>query len=158
MTTLVTRAMLMDPSWDARAHILDTIAKSVGTNGHAVDFVPVCDPMQPLAEKTGVRVFGPDYLLAIFDRAGQKTSSNIYVPNGYIEDRVQGKVGLVIGIGPLCKGEEYLEWFGGHPPKLGDWVISSIREGISYLLGDQPVKSIEYKYIRMASGRPDIVQ
>ena len=87
MTTLVTRAMLMDPSWDARAHILDTIAKSVGTNGHAVDFVPVCDPMQPLAEKTGVRVFGPDYLL-----------------------------------------------------------------------GDQPVKSIEYKYIRMASGRPDIVQ
>jgi len=145
----------MSKDYDPRSLILDKLENRFGiTNSAPAVFE---DRMQPLATKAGIRVFGPDYLLAVYDRAGQKTRSNIIVPKEYIEDKAQGKVALVVGIGPLCQGEEYENWFGGHPPQIGDWVVTSIRDGLSFLVDDITMKLVEYKYLRMTTVEPDIV-
>lgn len=113
--------------------------------------------VQPLAQKVGIRVFGPDIMLMIYERAGQYTSGKVYVPEAYLEDKIQGKIGLVCGIGPLCRGPEYEQWFGGEPPKLGDWMMTSIRDGYTFVVGGIVMKSVEWKYLRLATWHPDLI-
>jgi len=113
--------------------------------------------MQPLAVKAGLRIFGPDCLVMIFDKSGQYTSGKIYVPDAYLEDKVQGKMGLLCGMGPLCKGPEFDEWFGGKPPRLGDWVMTSVRDGYTFVVGGIVMKSVEWKYLRLSVFDPSMI-
>jgi|SRR5215472_6626810 len=150
--------MRMSRDYDPKAKIIEQLEGVVGPKGWIVDSDATgMERMQPLAEKVGIRVFGPDYLLAVYDRAGQYTAGRIFVPDKYLEDKVQGKVALVVGIGPLCQGEEFMQWFGGKPPGLGDWVVTSIRDGLTFLVGGVTMKLVEWKYLRMTSFEPDLV-
>jgi hypothetical protein len=74
-----------------------------------------------------------------------------------MEDKIQGKVSLVVGIGPMCKGQEYLDWFNNQPPQLGDWVVTSVRDGLTYMVGGLVMKLVEWKYLRLATLEPDMV-
>ena len=150
--------MRMSRDYDPKAVIVKQMEDAVRSRGWIIDSpLDGIDRMQPLAEKAGIRVFGPDYLLAIYDRSGQYTAGKILVPPAYLEDKVQGKVALVVGIGPLCTGPEYENWFGGHPPRIGDWVMTSIRDGLTFLVGGVAMKLVEYKYLRMCTLEPDLV-
>lgn len=113
--------------------------------------------MQPLAARIGIRVFGPDILLMIYEKSGQYTSGKVFVPEAYIEDKVQGKIGLICGIGPLCEGPDYERWFGGKTPKLGDWMMTSIRDGYTFVVGGIVMKQVEWKYLRLATLYPDVI-
>lgn len=115
------------------------------------------DRWQPLKAMAGIKVWGPDYLLMVYDRSGQYTSGKVLVPDAYLEDKVQGKISLVCGVGPLCKGPEYEDWFGNDPPKVGDFVMTSIRDGITFLVGGIVFKLVEWKYLRLCTVHPDMV-
>ncbi len=120
----------------------------------------IIDEVSPFLEKTGIRTFGADVLIAVFSRAGFKTAGGIVVPMGYQEDRYQGITGLILSMGPMCceeKSPGYLDWFGDRPPKVGDWIGFSVRDGISVLLGERPVRFIEWKYLRFPTNVPDLV-
>ena len=118
------------------------------------------DKVTPLMQETGLRTVGGDVLLAIFCRNGYKSAGGVIVPTGYTEDRWQGVVCLVVGIGPLCCEERspgYNDWFGGNPPQLHDWVGISVRDnGITYLLDDVPIRQVEWKYLRFLCDVPDL--
>ena len=148
----------MSRDYDPKELIIKQLEGVLGPRGWGVDSpLTGIDRMQPLAEKAGIRVFGPDYLLAVYDRAGQYTAGRLLVPDAYLEDKVQGKVSLVVGIGPLCAGPEYDAWFQGHAPQLGDWVVTSIRDGLTFLVGGVTMKLVEWKYLRMCTFEPDLV-
>jgi co-chaperonin GroES (HSP10) len=118
------------------------------------------DQLTPWLDKLNMRITGPDVLIGTYDRSGQKTAGGLYVPDNYNEDRVQGKTGLVIQLGPLCNREnqEFLDWFGGNPPKVGDWVGYSIRDaGVSMIIGTNSCVLREFKYIRFVVEQPDLV-
>lgn len=155
----VGRAIKMLDDRDPKGKLIETFETSLKPWGYTLDddtLVGV-ERMQPLASKVGVRVFGPDYLIAIYERSGQYTGGKILVPDSYLEDKVQGKIGLVVGIGPLCKGPEYEDWFNGHPPQLGDWVMTSVRDGLTFIVGGIVMKLIEWKYLRLTTLDPDLV-
>jgi hypothetical protein len=73
---LVEKSIRISQDYDPKALILDKLSDQTGF----IEYDPtasVTDRMQPLTDKTGIRVSGPDYLLAIYDRAGQKIASGL---------------------------------------------------------------------------------
>jgi co-chaperonin GroES (HSP10) len=117
------------------------------------------DKINRLIESTGLRPFGHDVLIAVFERKNLRTAGGLYYPDNAKEDRFQGVSGLIIAMEPMAsdKSPDFYDWFGGNPPKVGDWIGFSTRDGISFLLGDVSCRLIEYKYLRYSLTRPDLV-
>lgn len=161
MALMPARVTRMEFRRDPRDVFVEKIEQHAAEFGLVVDSAEEgFDRLQPLARKMGLRVSGPDVLMAIFDRSGQYTSGKVLVPETYIEDRAQGKVGLIIALGPLCRGPDFEEWFGGPTlvPQIGQWWTASIRDGFSYLFGPGIViRELEWKHVRMHVERPDLV-
>lgn len=114
------------------------------------------DEVRPYLEKTNIRAVGEDVLIAMYNRAGKQTAGGIYIPEANDEDNFQGKVGLILSLGPLCKGAQWDAWFGDEPPKVGDWIGVSVRDGMSFLLGQRVCRLVEWKYLRFPTAVPDL--
>lgn len=120
----------------------------------------ILDDLKPYMERARPRPVGHDVLLAMYDRAGKRTAGGIIIADNNREDQFQGKVGLVLGLGPMCSDElspGYSEWFGGNPPKTGDWVAVSVRDGVSILIGKTMCRLVEWKFLRLQTLAPDTV-
>ena len=125
---------------DARKHILEKLEADL--------------------ERSRLRPVGKDVLIAVFDRSGQKTAGGLWVPETSDEDKFQGKVGLVLKLGPLCNeaySPGYDRWFAGEPPQVGDWVGMKINDGVTVTLGTTVCRFVEWDYIRFLSDVPDLV-
>jgi co-chaperonin GroES (HSP10) len=60
----------------------------------------------------------------------EKTPGGIIKPdNTLLENRFQGKVGLVIKLGPLAFKDDNIAKFGGVDVEVGDWVFYSASDG-----------------------------
>ncbi len=117
------------------------------------------EALRPFLEKTEIRPFGHDVLIAVYNRAGEKTSGGIYIPDNDREDEFQGITGLIMAMGPLASDSnpEFNAWFGDAPPKVGDWIGFNVRDGISFKVGKTACRLIEWKYLRFATLSPDAV-
>lgn len=171
---LATQVVRMSREYDPRSVIIqqieDTAKSTLKVRGREfalnVDMHGV-DRVQPLITHLGIEITGPDILLAVYDRSGQYSAGKILVPPAYMEDKIQGKVAMVMGIGPLCElnetdpnardHAEYMNWFRGRPPRVGDWWVTSIRDGLTFLVGDVVMKLVEWRYLRMRTAEPDLV-
>ncbi len=100
------------------------------------------DPKTSLMDKYSeiikdVPIYGASVLVAIYRRP-EKTKGGIIVTSGNLdEDLYQGKVGLVIKIGPYPPDEDDLKYFNGKPPQIGDWVVFKASNGTSFGLLDR---------------------
>ena len=92
----------------------------------------------------GLTPTGADVLLVMYERVGQggesKTQGGIIIPEMQggtaTEDKYQGKVGLVVKLGPLAFKEDDTHKWGDTVPKIGDWVLVNVGETYSF---DVPV-------------------
>lgn len=89
------------------------------------------DPREVILRKAGdlssVEIFGNDILVAIYRRP-EKTKSGIILTDRHLEEDVhQGKVGLVLKMGPTC----YLDDDGNkfRDINVGDWVVFRPSDG-----------------------------
>ncbi len=117
------------------------------------------DKIRPWLDRSGIRAVGQDVLIAVYDRAGQESKGGIVLPETYLEDRLQGKIGLVLDLGPMCCEDccpGYDAWFGGKPPRCGDWVGINTRDGMAFLLKDMTFRLVEWKYLRFMLTAPDL--
>jgi hypothetical protein len=112
--------------------------------------------VQPFLDKTRIRAFGDDVLIAVYDRSGKQTAGGLWIAETNEEDKFQGKVGLILSMGPLCEGPEFDAWFGDDPPKVGDWIGVNIRDGMAMLLGKTTCRLVEWKYLRFPTAVPDL--
>lgn len=103
----------------------------------------------------GLTVTGCDVLLAMYERVGQgerRSIGGIIIPDtkggAATEDKYQGKVGLVVAMGPLAFKEDETHRWGNVVPNVGDWVLINVNESFSF---DVPVYSNSAKRI----GSPD---
>lgn len=171
---LAAQVMRMSRDYDPRALIIQQIEETAKSTlkVRGRDVVLSSDAqgverVQPLLSWLGIEITGPDILLAVYDRSGQYSAGKILVPPSYMEDKIQGKVAMVMGIGPLCElyetdpssqyYAEYNEWFRCKPPRIGEWWVTSIRDGLTFLVGDVVMKLVEWRYLRMRTAEPDIV-
>lgn len=99
------------------------------------------DPKKLLMDKYSrtvedLSIYGDSLLVAIYRRP-EKTKGGILLSNEYLdEDLYQGKVGLVLKVGPYPADEMDLKWFNGRLPQVGDWVTFRASDGISFGLLD----------------------
>ncbi len=119
----------------------------------------ILDELRPFLDKTNIRPFGHDVLIAVYNRAGQKTKGGLELPDNYRTDEFQGITGLIIAMGPLASdaNPEFLPWFGGKPPKVGDWIGYSVQDGKMFQVGSVVCREIEWKYLRFGTDAPDLV-
>ncbi len=75
------------------------------------------------------------------------------------EDEFQGITGLILAMGPLASdaNPDFGPWFGGTPPRVGDWIGFNVRDGTRIKLGGTTCRLIEWKYLRFATLMPDSV-
>lgn len=89
------------------------------------------DPREIILRRTGglegVEVFGNDMLVAIYKRPEKTKLGIILVDNTRSEDVHQGKVGLVLKMGPTCFLDEEGSKF--RDIKEGDWVVFRPSDG-----------------------------
>ncbi len=103
----------------------------------------------------GVKVLGADLLMAIYVRP-EKTASGIYVADvTRKEDIYQGKVGLVLALGPLAFVEDETHKFGGVVPKVGDWIAVRVGDTFQLSLGQQACRLVQDVNVRAILDAPD---
>lgn len=97
----------------------------------AVAMLHEIDPKQAILDKvgdlSGVDVFGSRMLIAIYKRP-EKTKSGIILTDATRKEDVhQGKVGLVVKMGPFC----YVDAEGNkfRDIEVGDWVVFRPSDG-----------------------------
>jgi len=94
------------------------------------------NPRQALLEKvgdvSGVKLYGSDVLVAIYMRPEKTKSGIILTDNMRGEDAYQGKVGLIIGMGPTA----YLDDDGNkfRDINVGDWGAFRASDGFPITL------------------------
>lgn len=121
------------------------------------------DPKTELLDRVGrldeVYIGGQDVLVAIYEGA-EKTSGGIILPDSKKdENKYQGKVGLVLKLGPMAyaEGSESHRWFGDNQPQVGDWVVFNVNTAFPFIYGKQTLRLVEAQYIRAVVPIPDIV-
>lgn len=129
------------------------------------------DPKQDIWDEVGryieqIEPLGDRVLLVMYERTKQKgdvrTAGGIIVPetkNGSaVEDKWQGKVGMVVKMGPLAFTEDETHKWGGVVPKVGDWVMISVGNSYSFdLPGDRRAREVRDVYVENIVRSMDIV-
>lgn len=99
------------------------------------------DPKQALLDSlpkstTDYEVFHNRVLVATYVRPEQ-TKGGVYLPDKTLtEDRFQGKVGLVIALGPQAFEDDGAARFGGVKLQPGDWVTYRPADGVEVFFVD----------------------
>lgn len=133
---MASKALLMEHPSDPRADILERVKAYIDH----------------------VRVTGPDVLIGVYMRP-EKTAGGVWLSErAREEDIFQGKVGVVLKMGPLAFVEDGKHTFGDAVPKIGDWVVFRVSDGMSLRLGEQACRQMQDVAIRMIlDGSPDII-
>jgi len=119
------------------------------------------NPKDELLKKVGdlgtMKVFGPQILVATYFRP-QVTKGGIHLTaNTMREDEFQGKVGLVLAMGPTAFKESGNIDFGGVSCKIGDWVVYSPHDGLAMKVKDNHCRLIDDTQVRAVVPRPDFL-
>lgn len=126
------------------------------------DIDPKRDLLEKFANLSDFEPFNNQVLVAIYVRPAQ-TASGIYLPGRtQEEDKVQGKVGLIVARGPDAFLDPEGKWFRNVNVDIGDWVVMKPSDGWYITLKsrdpkDQGVlcKMIDDNLIRGKVSNPD---
>lgn len=85
-----------------------------------------------VGDLSGIKLFGNRVLVAKFERTMVGSSGTLYAaPKTQLEDQYQGKVGLVLKVGPTAFVDDEahgLVW-NGDSVKPGDWIFYAYADG-----------------------------
>jgi len=119
------------------------------------------DPKKEILDEIGdikeVEIFNNQILCAIYIRP-QKTASGIILTEKYVdEDKYQGKVGLVLKMGPEAFVDESGKWFKNMKIKVGDWVVFRPSDGWAVSINNKSCRVLDDVAVRGRVKSPDIV-
>lgn len=102
----------------------------------AVEYDHVVDPRDALLQKAGdldgIEVFGNDILVALYTPPEKTKSGIIFADDTRNEFRFQGKVGLVLKMGPTAYVNDAGDKF--RDIEVGDWVVFRPSDGWPFQL------------------------
>lgn len=125
------------------------------------------DPAKPLLEAAGdlsdYEVFHNLVLVATYV-APAKIGSIIMPDKVLDEGRYQGKVGLVLKVGPTAFKDDSVAKFGGVSIRAGDWVVYRPSDGFEMFIRDRravndglSVRLVEDVFIRGRVSDPSLI-
>ncbi len=86
---------------------------------------------------SGFEPFHNLILVATYVQPEKTKGGIILIDNTLAEDRFQGKVGLVLRIGPIAFQDDNVNKFGGITVAPGDWVLYQASDGFEMFFVDQ---------------------
>lgn len=93
--------------------------------------------LDQLPDISDLEIFHNQVMVATYIRP-EKTAGGILLPDKTIqEDRYQGKVGLVVKIGPLAFKDDSVAKFGGVTVQEGEWVFYRASDGMEFFSKDR---------------------
>lgn len=121
--------------------------------------------LKQVGDLEGVHIYGGDMLVATYKRP-EKTKSGIILTDKHREeDKHQGKVGLVVKMGPTC----YIDADGNkfRDINVGDWVVFHPSDGwrvtlntLKHAISSEDTvdcRVIGEQFIRMSVDHPDLI-
>jgi co-chaperonin GroES (HSP10) len=119
------------------------------------------DPKQKLLDDIGdisaFEIFNNQILIAIYIRPN-KTKSGIYLSDqSREEDKVQGKVGLVVKKGPAAFVDDTSEWFKDISVEVNDWVVIRPSDGWAITVNNVLCRIVDDTAVRGKIDAPDRV-
>lgn len=107
-----------------------------------------------VGDLSGYDIFHNQVLIAIYVRPSI-TAGGIYRPDDNIkEDEYQGKVGLVVKLGPAAFKDTDDETFNGQSLNIGDWVVFRTGDGWQLNIRDTACRILTDRTIRMRIKEP----
>ena len=119
------------------------------------------DPRQDLLKQIGdlkdIELFNNQVLCAIYVRP-EKTLGGIIIPEqNRAEDKIQGKVVLVVRKGPTAFVDDTDKWFSDIDVKLNDWVVFRASDGWSITVNKVLCRIVDDTDVRGRVAHPDQV-
>ena len=105
----------------------------------------------------GYEISGHQVLIAIYVRPNSTRSGLLRHDSEQREDEWQGKVGLILKMGPLAFTDLAPAWPNDTPPGVGDWVGFRQMEGVPRSINGHMCKLFEAKAIRERLPQPDFI-
>lgn len=119
------------------------------------------DPKQDLLKALGdiseFQLFHNQCLCAVYIRP-EKTKSGILLPGQTRdEDKWQGKVGLIVKLGPSAFDDPESRWFQGVSVKLHDWIVFRPAEGWQLTVNNVLCRIVDDVHVRGTIPHPDMI-
>lgn len=119
------------------------------------------NPSQEIKRKvgdiSGLEIFHNLVLVGTYIRP-ERTKSGLYMPDqSRDEDKWQGKVGLVLALGPLAFVDDERVSFAGVTVKEGDWITYRASDGWQLTINSWHCRMLEDSHIRGRLSSPDLV-
>lgn len=117
------------------------------------------DPKEKLLKELGdisdIEIFNNQILVAVYVRPN-KTKSGLYLSDNIVaEDRFQGKVGLLVGMGPAAFQDDSGQWFNNASFSLHDWLVFRPSEGWSITVNGVLCRMLSDTQVKMRIPSPD---
>lgn len=119
------------------------------------------DPRKDLLKKVGniddIEIFNNQILCAVYVRP-EKTKGGIVLPDQHrSEDKIQGKVGLVLKKGSMAFVDDNSNWFVDVEVNINDWIIFRPADGWSITVNGVLCRILDDINIRGRVSHPDQV-
>jgi co-chaperonin GroES (HSP10) len=125
------------------------------TMDHTSD--PKAGILKDIGDLSTIELFNNQVLVAVYVRPN-KTKSGIYLPDATVaEDKIQGKVGLVVKKGPLAFVDASNQWFTDIEVNEGDWVIFRPSDGWGITINNLMCRILDDTAVRGKITSPDQV-
>jgi co-chaperonin GroES (HSP10) len=129
---------------------------------HAIAMVHEEDPKAAIMAACkphlgGVEVLGARVLLGVYVPP-ERTKGGIFLTEQQRgEHKYQGKVGVVMKIGPIAFEDDPTHRFGNIKPKIGDWVVFNVGDTFGMEIGERRVRAVEDVDVFMIIQDPDAI-
>lgn len=128
----------------------------------AIKMLHTADPAETILRDIGdkakaIRVMGTAILVAPYVRDGKTAGGILLAPKTTDEDKYQGKVGLVLQVGPIAFSDDDSHRFGSTIPAAGDWVIYNVGDTFGFELGGRRCRFVEDVNVKAIISTPDAV-
>jgi len=118
---------------------------------------PKAGILKDIGDLSTIELFNNQVLVAVYVRPN-KTKSGIYLPDATVaEDKIQGKVGLVVKKGPLAFVDASNQWFTDIEVNEGDWVIFRPSDGWGITINNLMCRILDDTAVRGKITSPDQV-
>ena len=113
--------------------------------------------LEKIGDMTDVEVFHNQVLCMIYRRP-EKTKSGIILPDANRdEDKYQGKVGLIVKVGPNAFKDPNGSWQWPEDIGVGDWVWYRTSDAWPMAINEQECRLVEDVDIKGRIQHPDVV-
>lgn len=117
------------------------------------------DPKEKLLKELGdlskIEIFNNQILCAVYIRPN-KTKSGLYLSDNVVaEDRYQGKVGLLVGMGPMAFQDDSGQWFNNASFNMHDWLVFRPSEGWSITINGVLCRVLSDTQVKIRIPSPD---